>query len=482
MDSKNLSADLKSFVQQEKSRHPVTEGPAFSRAPAIADVMGGIGEEGGGLVLTATLPLSIAAAAWITTGDKIRVINAAANADDRVELAYPASFIETNAGDPTKIAAACTNDNAAWAAPAMLTIARAIAASAIAPPAAGMVIALRTDLSEDADFGRVAVTSVVVLDAICRLFAAGLDRTAKCRICAEAIAPISETRGMRWIQTALAGRSGPILLQSRFAPQIGCETLELPPGIIVMAAKTRLARPTTSERLIETRICAEMGHRMITDLVRRDGQLKDGMEIRLSSIAPSEYTQRYRDRLPNKITASAFTRQYGELRGLNGSADGKTAFKIRSRSEHIIYEHRRVQDFVSALMKARRGDAPSLVKAGELMYASHWSHSQRCGIGGVETDKFVNCVRALGPPAGLFGAKVTGGGAGGELVVLMRGDDKARSALAAAIKEAESAIGKRVETYPGSLAGCEYFDGDEPGGETIRIAPHAPQGAVPQPA
>ena len=58
MDSQNLSADSRAFVQQEKSRHPAKTGPAFSRAPAVADVMGGIGEEGGSLVLTATLPLS----------------------------------------------------------------------------------------------------------------------------------------------------------------------------------------------------------------------------------------------------------------------------------------------------------------------------------------------------------------------------------------------------------------------------------------
>jgi len=482
MDSYNLSADLRTLVQQEKSRHPASDGPAYSRAPAVADVMGGIGEEGGSLVLTATLPLSIAAAVWTTTGDKIRIINSAVHQDDPVELAYPVSFIETNAADLARIADACRNDNAAWAAPALLTVARALQSGTISRPKAGLVIALHTDLPADADFGRVAVTSAVVMDALCRLAANGVDRATKCALCAEAIAPISETRGLRWIQTAFAGRSGPVLLQSRFAPQTFCEALELPAGIMVMAAKTRLSRPTTPDRLIETRICAEMGHRMIAELQRRDGSLKEGMEIRLSSIAPHEYTKRFRDRLPNKISGIAFTKKYGELRGLNGAGDAKTSFKIKSRSEHIIYEHRRVQDFVSALMKARRGDALSLEKAGELMYASHWSHSQRCGIGGVETDRFVKGVRDQGPAAGLYGAKVTGGGAGGELVVLMRSDERARAALAAAISQAEESINKRVEIYPGSLAGCEYFDAAEPSPDPIRPSAHPPQAAIAQSA
>jgi len=476
MDSHNLSADSRSFVQQEISRHPATAGPAFSRAPAVADVMGGIGEEGGSLVLTATLPLSITAAAWATGGNQIRIFSSSTRGD-RLEAAYPVAFIESNAVEPTKIVAACNTDDAIWAAPALLTIARAIDSGTLARPAEGFAIALYSDLPADADFGRIAITSAVVLDALCRLHASGIDRATKCRICSDAIHPISETRGQRCIQTAFAGKSGPVLLQTRFAPQLGCETLEMPQGVMVVAAKARLARPTTSQRLTETRICAEMGQRMICDLQRKDGLLRDGMEIRLSSIAPNEYVRRFRDRLPNKITASAFTRQYGELRGLNGDGNGKAFYKIRSRSEHIIYEHGRVQEFASALMKARRGDNSALARAGELMYASHWSHSQRCGIGGVETDKFVNAVRKQGPAAGLFGAKVTGGGEGGELVVLMRSDDRARAALNDAIAEVEAAIGQRIEIYSGSLPGCEYFDAAD-----AAVAPTRMPAASPQPA
>ncbi len=475
MDSHHLSADSRTFVQQEISRHPAMTGPAYSRAPAVADVMGGIGEEGGSLVLTATLPLSITAAAWTTPGSEIRVIGSS-DKGDRRNATYPVAFIESNAVDPAKIIAACNKDGAAWATPALLTIARAIDSGSIPRPKEGLAVSIYSDLPADADFGRVAILSAVVLDALCRLHTAGIDRATKCRLCAEAIGPISETRIVRWIQTALAGKSGPVLLQSRFAPQPGCESLEMPPGIIVVAAKARLARPTTSQRLIETRLCAEMGHRMISELQRKDGLLKDGAEIRLSSIAPNEYVRRFRDRLPNKITASAFTRQYGELRGLNGDG-GKIPYKIRSRSEHIIYENSRVQEFASALMKARRGDTGSLTKAGDLMYASHWSHSQRCGIGGVETDKFVNAVRKQGPPSGLFGAKVTGGGEGGEMVVLMRSDDRARAALAAAIDQVDALIGQKIDIYPGSLPGCEFFDAADATVEPVRVP-----AAVAQPA
>ncbi|HUN80889.1 MAG TPA: hypothetical protein VMV81_05190, partial [Phycisphaerae bacterium] len=60
-----------------------------------------------------------------------------------------------------------------------------------------------------------------------------------------------------------------------------------------------------------------------------------------------------------------------------------------------------------------------------------------------------------GPANGLFGAKVTGGGCGGEMVVLMRDDAAAHSALASAIAEVQSGCQKAIHTYRGSLAGAE---------------------------
>jgi L-arabinokinase len=117
-----------------------------------------------------------------------------------------------------------------------------------------------------------------------------------------------------------------------------------------------------------------------------------------------------------------------------------------------------VNEFVSALVRARRTmSIDTLRDAGELMYASHWSHSQRCGIGGVETDRIVTAIRKQGIPMGLFGAKVTGGGAGGELVVLMRDDEVARNALSAAIREAQNLSNKAIHTFRGALPGAEYY-------------------------
>ena len=51
------------------------------------------------------------------------------------------------------------------------------------------------------------------------------------------------------------------------------------------------------------------------------------------------------------------------------------------------------------------------------MYESHASYSA-CGLGSDGTDRLVQLVREAGPAAGLYGAKITGGGSGGTVAVL----------------------------------------------------------------
>ena len=54
---------------------------------------------------------------------------------------------------------------------------------------------------------------------------------------------------------------------------------------------------------------------------------------------------------------------------------------------------------------------------GELMFQSHWSYTE-CGLGCDETDQLVEFVRRHRGAGALFGAKITGGGAGGTVAVL----------------------------------------------------------------
>jgi L-arabinokinase len=54
---------------------------------------------------------------------------------------------------------------------------------------------------------------------------------------------------------------------------------------------------------------------------------------------------------------------------------------------------------------------------GDLMYQSHYAYTE-CGLGAHATDYLVNLCRRQGLAAGIYGAKITGGGAGGTVAIL----------------------------------------------------------------
>jgi len=437
--------------------HPQIDGPiGMARCPGVLAVIGGIGEDSGSLMLTATLAISYSAAAW-RVGDPnvhLRMI-AEGGQGPACDFQLPLAAFEQGQA----VAERCRQAGCDWAAPSCAVLQQAAADSMLARPVSGLMILLQTDFSPDADFGRECVQAAATLEALCRLNQLKIDRLRQSRACADAVARLTGLRALRTAMTALCGPPGGALLQLRFQPQLLCQPLELPPGVVVVGARTRLARPTSLQRLVETRTCTEMGRRMILDLQRLDGMRVDEQTACLSAVTPSEYVERFRDRMPSKITGKAYVAKFGEVRGLDGRLEPNEIYKVRSRAEHHIYENKRVHEFTSEIARARRsGSTESLVRAGELMYASHWSHSQRCGIGGVEPDLLTSAIRKQAPSAGLYGAKVTAGGAGGEMVVLMRDTPQARAALADAVAKAENAGSRKIHTWSGSLPGAECFD------------------------
>ena len=111
------------------------------------------------------------------------------------------------------------------------------------------------------------------------------------------------------------------------------------------------------------------------------------------------------------------------LARFQGSTDAATtidparSYPVRAATEHAIDEHPRVASFARCSPKRRRRTPTPACELGELMYASHASYSA-CGLGSDGTDRLVALVREAGPAAGLYGAKITGGGSGGTVAVL----------------------------------------------------------------
>ena len=201
-----------------------------------------------------------------------------------------------------------------------------------------------------------------------------------------------------------------------------------------------------------------LGKCLIEGLLRKSGAVGDPTGGYLANIAPSEYVRRFRNELPVKRRGRDFLAEFGQPDGLDLVVEPERIYKIRSRTEHHIYENDRTHRFMERLSRARRtGERDALVEAGELMYASHWSYGQRCGMGSIETDVLVNLIRERGPARGLYGAKVTGSGCGGSLAVLMGAQPAATAALQEACAAYTARTGKQATIIAGSSPGAAAF-------------------------
>jgi len=93
---------------------------------------------------------------------------------------------------------------------------------------------------------------------------------------------------------------------------------------------------------------------------------------------------------------------------------------------------------------------------GELMYQSHFAYTE-CGLGAKATDYIVNLFRNEGVKNGIYGAKITGGGAGGTVAIL-------------AEKNASEVVQRVFDLYAQSGMGDPYlFEGSSDGADAFGI-------------
>ena len=210
----------------------------------------------------------------------------------------------------------------------------------------------------------------------------------------------------------------------------------------------------------DVRVATFMGRKIIFDRLRRLDKLERGEQPLggyLCNITPDDYANAYSKWLPKRITGAAFLKRYKTTEDPVAAVNPKRTYLVESRTSHPIYESWRVTQFISRLNLARiTGDRRFLVEAGKLMYASHWSYARKCALSCREVDFLVREVRRLGVRAGLYGAKITGGGSGGTVAV-MGEKGKLKPAVQKIVAAYEKAHGQRADVFFGSSPGAYEF-------------------------
>lgn len=172
----------------------------------------------------------------------------------------------------------------------------------------------------------------------------------------------------------------------------------------------------------------------------------------LANVAPTDFEREVGSSLPEEIAGDAFLAQYGATADTVTRVEPGRRYPVRAPAAHPVYERQRAETFRQLLGTAP--DEGRRVRLGRLMCESHASYVA-CGLGSPGTDRLVELVRTEGPAAGLYGARITGGGSGGTVAVIGRKD--ASAAIARVVDAYQRATGHRPHVFAGSSPGVVAF-------------------------
>ena len=434
-----------------------------AKVPVCLDVMGGFCDYTGTLAIAAVLQEHAQAVVQKRDDQRVRLVLGTSEKTDHVEqIEFPLDRFYADEPDRlarpaevlSRIDVARTSPLAHWAA-VLYTM---LYHQRLPDFAGGLTVAYDSEIRFQTVTASIGAAQVAAYLAVCDAFGVQVDPLATAQTCqwAENYV-VGNPCGIRDYITSLLCEDGR-LVQLRCQPHEIIGTLALPPGVTLCAVDSGVRSAKADEKFRDTRVAAFMGHRIISHVVSRqsNGQMQLGNY--LANLSPTDFVERFRDLLPTKIKGREFLIKFGDTIDLLTVVDPDRVYKIRSRTEHHIYESTRAHQFAERLSRAgRTGDRNALIEAGEIMYASHWSYGQRCGLGGIETDLLSNLIRQQGLERGILGARVSGSGAGGTVTVLLEDKPQASDAIKSAVAEYERTTKNKARLHQGLSAGAMHL-------------------------
>jgi galactokinase len=380
---------LRSFFSPDR---PVS----ISRAPGRLDVMGGIADYSGARVLE--LPLACATFALVQGQDASRC-EVASHRGARWDFFA------------TALPLAPLGELATWFrnAPADRWAGYVVGVvQALLPPGSGLRILIDSTVPEGRGVASSAALEVAVAAAVAASFDIRIepaDLAARCQRVENHV--VGAPCGIMDQMTSACGEQDH-LLRLKCQPGTIEGHIAVPPGYRFYGIDSGISHAVSGADYGTVRTAAFMGLRILTTETAWRGRY-------LADLTPAEFAE-LGNCLPEEMLGAEFLERYGGITDTATTVSAVRRYPVRRATAHPVHEEQRVNCFAQLLHELpRRPSAAS--ELGELMYASHQSYTA-CGLGSDGTDRLVELVRAAGPPRGVFGAKITGGGSGGTVAVL----------------------------------------------------------------
>jgi len=424
--------DVEAFIELIRERRLFEPGAAvtIARAPGRLDVMGGIADYSGSLVLQRPIAEGTLAAVQQIAEPSVEITSIG-----REPITVPLHTL-TSYGAARNLFSSAERYWAAYVAGifVVLTVERGIAFSN------GARIVISSNVPEGKGVSSSAALETSTMQAVVEAFQLSIQPYDMAILCQRAENLVAGAPcGVMDQMTCVFGEELSLMA-------LLCQPAELqapvpiPQDIAFWGLDSGERHAVTGADYTSVRTGAFMGRRML-----------DWSDY-LANISPKQFEAEFAVRLPEEISGAEFLRRYSRTADDVTRIDPQRIYKIRHPTAHPIYEHDRVSTFRRLLLEPSSEERRRSI--GALMDASHASYSA-CGLGSRSTDLLVELVRAAGPEKGLFGARVTGGGSGGTVAVL--GSHGAYPVVLHVADEYERTSGYRPYVFDGSSSGVQLF-------------------------
>lgn len=380
----------------------------ITRAPGRLDVMGGIADYSGSHVLE--FPIAEATFVALQLNDNRRLNVVTLLDDEPHHSSFTMSLNGLNGPLEYETAREFFSDWSAYVAGVFLVLMRERNVSF----ESGANILISSQVPPGKGVSSSAALEVAVMQAVTEAFDIKINGRDKALLCQKVEnLVVGAPCGVMDQMTAVFGERDRLLFMLCQPAELK-RMITLPPQLMLWGIDSGIRHSVSGSDYGTVRAGASMGTRIIADL--KPDFSEDGY---LANISPAEFEREYLDLLPESI---------------------------RMPTAHPIYENVRVQRFVELLERNEGYD-----ELGELMYEAHRSYTA-LGLNSAGTDLIVELVRK---EAGLFGAKITGGGSGGTVAVL--GDQTSRAAIERVVDSYAKETGHQPYVFNGSSPGALAF-------------------------
>lgn len=436
----------------------------IARAPGRLDLMGGIADYSGSLVLQLPIKEATFAAAQRISAAEIRLVSMAGfdTGSTRTAVVGMGEFHDwlalPYAEIRTAIHSSPEGDWAAYPLGVLIVLAKQLGWQL----PTGLRMLFYSRVPEAKGVSSSAALEVAAMRSVCQVLGQTVSGAELARLC-----QLAENRvvgapcGIMDQMTSAIGRQDQ-LLALRCQPADVRGFINLPEEVKVWGIDSGIRHAVSGSDYSAVRTGAFMGYRIIAELAglrasepNQNGRLEiDDPTWRgyLANLSPEEFEDRFAEKLPLEIRGEAFLKRYQGTTDSVTQVDPAQMYAVRYPTAHPIYENARVLRFAELL--TQQTDPLVLTEMGQLMYSSHDSYSQ-CGLGSEETDQLVDMVRDSGSANGLFGAKITGGGSGGTVAVL--GREGAEKTIQDIVRQYAKITGYAPFVFAGSSSGATCF-------------------------